>query len=134
MDAHLSVFLKAEAFTPKEPTACRQAVRIISGWKSLVESLGRTTLCNPDWLLMEHLRGAERILGLLGDEHVSEEAGREWEVVKRRVVAAVMEKEIGFFHPPRDSRVEPMAAVTAAAKSAPAPVKDRADHSYMQDW
>ncbi|KAF8250023.1 hypothetical protein K440DRAFT_640789 [Wilcoxina mikolae CBS 423.85] len=136
MDAHLGVFLKAEAFTSKEPTASRQAVRTISGWRSLAECLGRKTLCNPDFLLMEHLRGAEKVLALLGDEHVSEEAAREWELVKRRVVAAVMEKEVGFRHLPQDPpvRVEPMVAVRTAAKPASAPVKGQAEHSYMENW
>jgi len=83
-------FAKNGAFTNRNVLVVRQAAKIIAGWGRVVDGLPGKTFCEPDWLLIERLQGAEKLIQLLGNHYLSEEVAN-YSTWKLQMVMEIMD-------------------------------------------
>jgi len=73
LQKNCAAFVKHGAFSNHNVLAVRQAAKVITGWGRIVDGLAHKTFCEPDWLLIEHLQGGEKLIQLIGNHYLSEE-------------------------------------------------------------
>jgi hypothetical protein len=93
MEAHVDVFLAKGSFNLKEAALIHQASSIVKAWGGISRAMSQKTLCFPDWLVMDHVKGTERFLRLLGEKVICDEHARRFATWKKRVVAVILCQE-----------------------------------------
>lgn len=140
LEANVDRFLKAKVFTKELPIA-RQATQTLRGWTRVAESMGVRSLCNPDWLVMEHVRGCEKLFRLLGEGYFDSETEKPWVEWKRGVFSSLVEQEVVHASLPLSVNTESSLVVQSASAEAaetqtyPAGKKHAGvDRCYMDGW
>jgi hypothetical protein len=90
LQKNCDAFVKNSAFTNRNVLVVRQAAKIIAGWGRVVDGLPGKTFCEPDWLLIERLQGAEKLIQLLGNHYLSDEVAN-YSTWKLQMVMEIMD-------------------------------------------
>ena len=146
LDAHRDVLVRVGTFGSSgsggngssQHWNARAVADTLAGWGRVVAALGCSglahgsrSLCMPDWLVTEHLRAAEKLLGLFVPErHFDDTASARWLAVTMRIREALM-LDAGVRSPSDGG--EPGEAAPPAAP-APEPPRRYPRESYMEGW